>query len=112
VFDKLTIHARATSFPFYSAVLGIHPVLIAEGVRVAVKGGAELWLVDSALSNVGSKETPFVPRFIVDDLDAALVAATAHHGAVLLGPIEIDGRVHATVRDPDGRDVELVTANR
>ena len=108
--DKLTIHGRAASATFYAAILGVEPIPVAPGIALVLRGSFELWLVDSAVSNVGARASAFVPRFVVNDLATALQATTHHGGAVVLGPVEVEGRIHATVRDPDGRDVELVTA--
>jgi catechol 2,3-dioxygenase-like lactoylglutathione lyase family enzyme len=111
VIDKLTIHARPATAAFYAAILGLSPRQLAPGVAVAHVDGFELWLVDSAISGVGGREGPFVPRFVVRDVVAAITAAEAHGGAVVFGPERIGPRVHAALRDPDGRDLEIVASD-
>lgn len=73
--------------------------------------GFELWLVDSAISGIGGREGPFVPRFVVPSVAASIAAAEAHGGALTYGPERIGTRVHAALRDPDGRDVEIVAVD-
>ena len=47
------------------------------------------------------------PGFDVDDVDAVLRAAAAHGGAVQDAPREVNGRLHAAMRDPDGNTIEI-----
>jgi predicted enzyme related to lactoylglutathione lyase len=43
----------------------------------------------------------------VGDVEAVLRAVAAHGGAVQDAPREVDGRLHAAVRDPDGNTLEI-----
>lgn len=47
------------------------------------------------------------PGFEVPSVGRVLEIARRHGGRVLDAPVERDGRVHASIRDPDGNTIEI-----
>lgn len=52
------------------------------------------------------------PGFEVPDVARAVAIAVRHGGRVQDAPVDRDGRVHASIRDPDGNTIELYGPRR
>ena len=106
----LRVHHMDAMVAFYTDAFGARFREVQTGPftsRFAEVGGVTLKFVpirdDADFENFPVHQ----PGFEVEDVERVLRAASAHGGAVQDAPREVDGRLHAAVRDPDGNTLEI-----
>lgn len=73
-------------------------------------GAFEFMLCPKELARVDANINTVQLRFVVPDVAGSYEAGLATGGAELTAPAEIEGRLHASMRDPDGNSFEFVQA--
>lgn len=113
--DKITIAVADMEkmHHFYQQVFGIkfQPVSMAGyTLQTAVVDDFELMLCPKELAGVAATINTIQLRFVVADADGAYRQAIAAGGIPITEPQIIEGRNHASFRDPDGNSLEIIAA--
>lgn len=111
--DKITLaveHMDAVK-QFYSHVFEVsfHPMMFAgRELFAATLGSMELLLCPKDLAGVDASINTVQLRFVLDNVEGAYERGMAHGGIALTEPQEREGRMHASLRDPDRNSLELI----
>lgn len=106
----LRVHHVDAMVVFYAAAFGARFREVQTGPftsRFAEIGGVTLTFVPIRAAADFDDFPVHQPGFEVDDVQRVLTAAAAHGGVVQDAPREVEGRLHAAVRDPDGNTIEI-----
>ncbi len=111
--DKITLAVNKIDETrnFYGAVFGVDfmPLELAGYQLYSGKlGKMELMLCPSELAGVNTDINSIQLRFVVDDVRAALAKGLASGGTLISDVAEVDGRLHASLRDPEWNSLELI----
>ena len=110
--DKITIAAGRMSemVKVYSRVLGIdlEPISLYSTTLYSGRfGKIECMLCPKEIAGVEAEINTVQLRFVVEDVKLAFATATGLGAVILSKPQDMDGRLMAAVRDPDGNSLEL-----
>lgn len=113
--DQVTIAVADVekSKPFYEAILNVVFISKAIGPNLAVLqaktgSGLAIQLCPKSIAKVTTSENAIQLRFPVSHVADTFQAAIKHGGKMLQRPSESDGKMHASIRDPDGYSIELI----
>lgn len=98
---------------FYASTFGIqfHPFTLAEReLFTGQLGEMEFMLCPKDLAGVDANINTVQIRLVIDDVETAYHTGLNSGGSNLSGVQEIEGRLHASLRDPDGNSLEIIQA--
>lgn len=98
---------------FYSSLLGVkfEPIEFAQRTLYSAKiGGIELLLCPKDLAGVDATINTIQLRFVIEDVKGSYTRGLENGGTALTAPQEMEGFLHASLRDPDGNSLEIIEA--
>ena len=111
--DKITlaVNKMQEMMTFYSAIFEVafKPVELAgRQLHQAQLGDMELLLCPNDLAGVDADINTVQLRFVIKDVGTAYERGLKNGGKTLTEVQEIEGNVHASLRDPDGNSLEIM----
>ena len=110
--DKITLAVRDMDAmkAFYGALLEVdfdRMDMAGFHLYQARRDEVTLLLCPAELAGVDASVNTVQPRLVLGDMERALQRALAHGGTLLSAPALVEGRLQASLRDPDNNSLEL-----